>query len=89
MNTMGMMNTNFYNKVERDRYSLFTEWTGAVSEDVSIELGARYTHTWSDAGEVSTGMGSMQMKKDNASNFNALERSKNYNLVDLVARVAI
>ena len=85
--TMAATTTNFYNKVERDRYSLFTEWAGAVSEDVSIELGARYTHTWSDAGEVSTGMGSMQMKKDNASNFNALERSKNYNLVDLVAEL--
>jgi iron complex outermembrane receptor protein len=87
MNTAGTMNTNFYNKVERDRYSLFTEWTGAVSEDVSVELGVRYTHTWSDAGDVSTGGMSADAKKANVTAFNALERTKNYNLVDLVAEL--
>jgi len=82
----GGSTTMFYNGVERDRYSLFTEWTGAVSEDISVELGARYTHTWSDAGDVTTTKMAM-MGGNAATAFNALERTKNYNLVDLVAEL--
>jgi len=90
--TMTMMGgtsaTNYFNKVERDRYSIFTEWAGAVSEDISVELGARYTHTWSDAGDVSSEIAMGATSRTNARNaFNALERTKNYNLVDLVAEL--
>ncbi len=87
MGSMGMMNTNFFNKVERDRYSIFTEWTGALSEDISVELGTRYTHVWSDAGDVSTGPMSMAMKQANATAFNARERTKTYSMVDVVAEL--
>ena len=86
MGATAMGNTNFFNKVERDRYSLFTEWTGAVSEDVSVELGARYTHVWSDAGDVSHG-GMTAAKTANVTVFNAKERTKTYNMVDLVAEL--
>ncbi len=92
------MNTgmNFFNRVERDRYSIFTEWTGSVSEGVSVELGARYTHIWSDAGNVGLSNDNMmmansndmyQMQETNADNFNALERIKTYSMVDLVAEI--
>lgn len=51
----GMNPMNFFNGVERDRYSFFTEWKGDVSEKMALELGARFVHTWSDAGEVTGG----------------------------------
>jgi iron complex outermembrane receptor protein len=86
MGTAGTMDTAFYNNVERDRYSVFTEWAGAISEDVSLELGARYTYTWSTAGDVNTEK--MALKGGNAAtSFNLLDRNKNYNLVDLAAEL--
>ena len=92
---MGMaMNKNLFNKVERDRYSVFTEWSGSVTEDVSLELGARYTHTWSDAGQASGFMNSAnKAETDNATSmtdmmaFNAADRKRNFNEVDLVAEL--
>lgn len=86
MGTAGTMDTVFYNGVERDRYSFFTEWTGSVTEDVDVELGARYTHTWSDTGQVSTEK--MAGKGGNAATtFNALDHKRNFNLVDLMANL--
>ncbi|HHZ70949.1 MAG TPA: TonB-dependent receptor [Methylococcaceae bacterium] len=92
-NGMGMgMDTLLFNKVERDRYSVFTEWSGSVTEDVSLELGARYTHTWSDAGQASGFMNTAnKAATDNATGmtdmnaFNAADRKRNFNEVDLVA----
>ena len=78
------MATNFFNNIERDRYSVFTEWAGTVSEAVSVELGARYTHIWSDAGDVTT---QMAMAQASANAFNARERTKTYSMVDLVAEL--
>ncbi len=70
---------NYFNGVERNRYSLFTEWNGEISDDLALELGARYVHTWMNAGEVSGG------SSVDRNAFNALERTKNYNDVDLAA----
>lgn len=77
-----------FNKVERDRYSVFTEWSGDIAEDLSLELGARFTHTWSDAGDVSTtrmmlpsGVNEMAL----ATAFNASDRNKSFDDVDLVS----
>lgn len=80
------MTTNFFNRVERDRYSFFSEWAGDILTDTTLELGARYTHTWSDTGEVSGGMnafGATTMTDRLA--FNAADRKRNFNFVDLVA----
>jgi len=51
----GMNPMNFFHDIERDRYSIFTEWAGDVSENMALELGARFVHTWSDAGDVTGG----------------------------------
>ncbi|MCF6203641.1 MAG: TonB-dependent receptor [Methylococcaceae bacterium] len=79
----GMMSENFFNRVERDRYSVFTEWTGDVTEELSLELGARYVHTWSDTGEVTTFNGGTRMA--DAAAFNTSDRKRNFNDVDLAA----
>ncbi|MCK4841418.1 MAG: TonB-dependent receptor [Methylococcales bacterium] len=82
---MGMVMTeNFFNRVERDRYSFFTEWTGDISDKMALELGARYTHTWSDTGKVTTEM-MMGSRMDDAKTFNMADRKRNFNEVDLAA----
>lgn len=81
---LGMeMDTNFFNGVERDRYSVFTEWTGDIADNLALDLGARYTHTWSDAGQVTTEM--TGLAATDAAAFNAADRSRNFNEVDLAA----
>ncbi len=54
---------------------------GDVAEDLSVELGARYTHTWMNAGDVSGPM--MLQTRINA--FNNENRKRNFNEVDLTA----
>lgn len=39
--------------VERDRYSLYTEWRGEVAKRWNLELGLRVTRAETDAGDVS------------------------------------
>jgi len=73
------MKMNFFNRVERDRYSLFTEWNGEIANDTTLELGARYTHTWSDAGMVTGG------NATDRNNFNAADRSRTFDFADLAA----
>jgi len=89
MDMMGGIDTNFFNGVERDRYSVFTEWTGEIADDMVIELGARYTHTWSDAGEASTStMMNLATNPDlqaDLAAFNDADRKRNFNEVDLAA----
>jgi len=87
---MGMVtNMNFFNDVERDRYSIFTEWQGYIVDDLSLELGARFVHTWMDAGKVTggnpAGMGMMKRIGDDRVAFNAADRKRNFNDVDLTA----
>ena len=72
---------NPFNDVERDRYSIFTEWKGDIAEDLALELGARYTHTWMNAGKVS---GPPPMAAAIAA-FNGADRKRNFNDVDLTA----
>ncbi len=82
---------NFFNDVERDRYSFFTEWTGEVAENLSLDFGARYVHTWSNAGMVSGGMnmrdrnGNFTTGMTDRNNFNAADRIRTFNEVDLAA----
>jgi len=97
-----MMDMNFFHDIERDRYSIFTEWAGDVSENMALELGARYVHTWSDAGDASGGnplqvvnplapaaMQAMQASMLRTGNdrvsFNAKDKKRNFNEVDLAA----
>ncbi len=78
------MAENFFNGVERDRYSVFTEWAGEIADDLALELGARYTHTWSDTGVVDpNAMNAIHVT--DAAVFNSIDRSRNFNEVDLAA----
>ncbi|WP_305907321.1 TonB-dependent receptor [Methylomarinum sp. Ch1-1] len=70
---------NFFNDVERDRYSAFAEWTGEIADKLELELGARYTHTWTNAGDI-TGPAAGVVNQ-----FNSSERTRNFNDVDLTA----
>lgn len=86
------MKMNFFNGVERDRYSVFTEWSGEIANDTSLELGARFIHTWTDAGTVTGGMNTsnpimaaMKVIYDDRVAFNGEDRSRNFNFVDLAA----
>lgn len=72
---------NPFNDIERDRYSVFTEWEGDIAEDLALELGARYTHTWMNAGKVS---GPRPMANAIAA-FNGADRKRNFNEVDLTS----
>lgn len=38
-----MFYVDAFSGVERDRYSIFTEWRGDIVDNLSLELGARYT----------------------------------------------
>lgn len=46
---------NPYNDIEKDRYSIFGEWQGAIAERLSLQAGARFVHTWMNAGNVAGG----------------------------------
>lgn len=75
-----------YNNVERDRYSVFTEWTGSINPTWQLESGVRLSRVSSDAGEVGSNMammaGGLQTLRDR---FNDSDRSQNDTLVDLAA----
>lgn len=86
-NNTGFRVTNF-NDVERDRYSIFAEWDGALNNDWSMQSGIRYSHIRMDAGVVSADglMGPMAATMGaNAQRFNQQNRAQNDNLLDLAA----
>ena len=77
-----------YKGVERDRHSLFAEWTGALNTTWSLKSGARYTRVSMDADSVSSNviMGGMQAQVNILqTRFNSADRSQDDNLVDLTA----
>jgi len=75
-----------YNDVERDRYSVFTEWAGTINPNWELESGLRLSRVSSDAGEVGSNMammaGGLQTLRDR---FNNSDRSQDDNLIDLMA----
>ena len=80
---MGGTNIHFFNNTQRNRYSFFSEWTKDLTEDLSLELGARYTHIWSDTDNVS--VSNMMMKAADRIAFNAKNHKRNFDFVDLDA----
>jgi len=82
-------NANFflenYKGVERDRYSIFSEWNGQLNDSWKVETGARYTRVSMDADQVATSMGMAMPAAKLATNFNNSERDQDDNLVDLTA----
>ncbi|WP_198243653.1 TonB-dependent receptor [methane-oxidizing endosymbiont of Gigantopelta aegis] len=88
LNGMMAFQTTGFSNVERDRYSFFAEWDGEVARDLSLELGARFTHTWSSSGQVSTNnmMGGLLVNRLALANaFNVADRNKEFTDVDLVS----
>lgn len=79
-----------FNDIERDRYSIFTQWAGNVATDLDLELGARFTHTWMNAGDVTGGKSGSPNPMvgriyDDRRAFNDRDRRRNFNEVDLAA----
>ncbi|MDD3761755.1 MAG: TonB-dependent receptor [Nevskiales bacterium] len=82
-------NPNFYvdnfNDISRDRYGLFSEWSGLVGELWTMELGLRYTQVQMDAGEVRHFMYMMNPAiMALQDRFNGADRSQTDNNVDWV-----
>jgi iron complex outermembrane receptor protein len=79
-----------FNDVDRDRYSLFSEWKRSLGERWSLELGVRYSLVRTDAGTVDALPAQMlpppQRLRDA---FNAADREKHDHLIDAVAKVSV
>jgi len=74
--TNGMFYVDNFSGVERDRYSLFTEWKGAIAKDLELETGLRYTRVEMDSGSVDSSMAGMMAVATLRDNFNASELSQ-------------
>ncbi|PHS73237.1 MAG: TonB-dependent receptor [Cycloclasticus sp.] len=71
-----------FNGIERDRYSVFAEWKGAVGDGLEIETGLRYTQVEMDAGDVDIIGGAPLPARNLRDAFNAADRSEKDNNVD-------
>jgi len=76
---MGGIDIHFFNDTQRDRYSAFAEWSKELTENLSMELGVRYSHVWSNTGDAIVNMGP---KVADANTFNALDHKRNFDFVD-------
>ena len=54
-----MFYTDNFNGAERNRYSVFSEWNGAINKDLELELGIRYTRVDMDSDQVGSSMAGM------------------------------
>ncbi len=79
-----------FNDVDRDRYSLFSEWERILGERWKFELGVRYSLVHMDAGSVDALPARMlpppQRLRDA---FNAADHEEFDHLVDAVAKVSV
>jgi iron complex outermembrane receptor protein len=79
-----------FNNVERDRYSLFSEWKRSLGERWKFELGVRYSLIRMDAGSVDALPARMRPEAQRLRDaFNAADREKFDHLVDAVAKVSV
>ncbi|MCK5889442.1 MAG: TonB-dependent receptor [Methylococcales bacterium] len=79
---------NNFNDVERDRYGVFAEWKGDLTEDWAMELGTRINWVSMDAKNVGGTAGPFTAGKAGAklaAAFNSKKRSKDDLNVDAVA----
>jgi iron complex outermembrane receptor protein len=77
-----------FNNIERDRYSAFAEWEGALTPRWNVLAGARYSYIRSDAGKVDImGMlpGALSNLRDN---FNDEDLSQDDHLLDLAVTLS-
>ncbi|MFT7234785.1 MAG: iron complex outermembrane receptor protein [Methylophagaceae bacterium] len=74
-----------FNDIERDRYSLFSEWNGQVSTGWNLETGLRYSLVAMDAGDAAVFSGAPAGLRQLNTNFNNEKRSKDEHLIDVFA----
>jgi len=74
-----------FNDVERDRYSIFTEWQGEISEHWEMEAGLRYSRIEMDAGNVDSFAGLPMGVGVLRDRFNSSDLDQEDDLVDVVA----
>jgi iron complex outermembrane receptor protein len=84
VNNTGFRVDNF-NDVDRNLYGVFTEWNSMLAGDWELYLGLRYNRVDMDAGQVSS---TIMMANALQNRFNAANRSKTDNNIDLLARLA-
>ena len=73
-----------FNDAERDRYSVFAEWKGTVSQGWNVETGLRYSRVEMDTGDANVSGVPAGLQTLNT-DFNNADRSKDENLVDIFA----
>jgi iron complex outermembrane receptor protein len=74
-----------FKDVERDRYSIFTEWEGEVATDWNLASGLRYSLVKMDAGNAGVFSGAPAGLQALNANFNNEDHSKDENLIDVFA----
>ena len=82
-----MFFVNNFNDVSRDLYSIFSEWTGSLTDRLQLQTGIRYTHVEMDAGAVDGTPAQMMMAAGTLRDgFNNADRSQSDNNVDISAQ---
>jgi len=82
-----MFFVNNFNGVSRDLYSIFSEWTGSLTERLQLQTGIRYTHVEMDAGTVDGTPAQMMMAAGTLRDgFNSADRSQSDDNVDISAQ---
>ncbi len=74
-----------FNDVERDRYSLFSEWQGEVADGWNLETGLRYSLVKMDSGDIAIFSGLPAGLQTLSADFNNADHSENDHLVDVFA----
>jgi iron complex outermembrane receptor protein len=69
-----------FNNVERNRFSAFGEWNGALNDNWDMQSGLRLTRVDSDSDRVNSSMGMLNTLRDS---FNNADRSKQDTLADI------
>lgn len=80
-----------FNAVKRDRYSIFSEWKGLVSEGLELEAGVRYSRIEMDSAAVNSSMAMMSAVatlRDSFNNSDLSQTDHNWDF-DVILRQAI
>jgi iron complex outermembrane receptor protein len=72
-----------FKDAERDRYSIFAEWKGAVSPDWNVETGLRYSQVEMDSGDTAVFSGAPAGLQALNAAFNNEDLSQTEDLVDV------
>lgn len=84
-----MFYINNFNNVERDRFSAFAEWNGAIADKWQMQSGLRLTHVKTDADDVDVNNPMANAMMQNMlqglkNDFNTANRSQEDTLADIV-----